>query len=124
MSTSQIDILLDLWAAMLLKYGNRSPFAHHHHLYKTIDSTSLGDIKWQNFSVSSTGDIPTTNPPVWMQQRYEVWFQDPCLVAHKILSNHSFAENVDFQPFREYSTEGNVRQFQDFMSGDWVWDQA
>ncbi|KIK80143.1 hypothetical protein PAXRUDRAFT_159437 [Paxillus rubicundulus Ve08.2h10] len=96
MSASEIDDLLDIWAAMLLKHSNRPPFAHHHHLYKTIDSTSLSDVKWHNFSVSYTGDIPTTNPPAWMQQKYEVWFWDPRLVAHKILSNCSFAEDINF----------------------------
>ncbi|KAF9234884.1 hypothetical protein BU15DRAFT_89804 [Melanogaster broomeanus] len=124
MSAAQIDVLLDLWAASLLKHGDKPPFAHHQHLYRTIDSTPLGDIKWQSFSVRYTGEIPATNPPPWMQQSYDTWFRDPRAVTHRILGNPSFASEIDLQPFREYSTEGDIRQFQDFMSGDWAWDQA
>ncbi|KAF9220329.1 hypothetical protein BS17DRAFT_769406 [Gyrodon lividus] len=124
MSSPQIDALLDLWPASLLKHGDKPPFAHHHHLYKAIDSTPLGDIKWQNFSVTYTSKIPTTNPPPWMQEKYKVWFWDPRAVSHRIIANPSFVSEMDFRPFHNYSTEGDVRQFQDFMSSDWAWDQV
>lgn len=124
MSAPQIDILLDLWAAGVLKHGDNPPFANHRHLYQTIDSTSVGDIKWDNFSVRYTGPVPSTNPPPWMQQEYKVWFRNPRHVVHRILGNPSFAGDLDFRPFREYRTDGDTRQFQDFMSGDWAWEQA
>ncbi|KIJ62072.1 hypothetical protein HYDPIDRAFT_95108 [Hydnomerulius pinastri MD-312] len=124
MAAPQIDALLDLWAATLLKHGDKPPFAHHRHLHQTIDNTPLGEIKWQKFSVHYTGEVPAMNPPPWMQESYEVWFRNPRAVTERILGNPSFASEMDYRPFREYSTEGDTRQFQDFMSGDWAWDQA
>ncbi|KIJ10192.1 hypothetical protein PAXINDRAFT_16762 [Paxillus involutus ATCC 200175] len=95
----------------------------NHHL-QTIDNTTLGDIKWESFSVQYTGTIPKVNPPPWMQENFEVWFRNPHHVVHHIIGNPSFANEFDLHPFREYSAEGDIRQFRYFMSGDWAWEQA
>lgn len=124
MSAPQIDVLLDLWAASLLKHGDRPAFANHRHLYNTIDSTTVGDIKWDSLSIRYTGVAPLTNPPPWMQEQYKVWFRNPRHVVHRILGNPSIADDLDLRPFREYQTENDTRQYQDFMSGDWAWEQA
>ena len=124
MSAPQINALMDLWAATLLEHGARSPFDSCHSLYNTIDSIPLGDVKWQRFKVQYTGEIPTLNPPSWMQQSYEVWYRDVQEVVHRILGNPSYADDLDLRPFREFSSEGDQRQYCDFMSGDWAWDQA
>ncbi|KAF9222493.1 hypothetical protein BS17DRAFT_669686, partial [Gyrodon lividus] len=76
MSAPKIDVLLDLWASTLYPYKAK-PFADHRHIYKTIDATAIGDVKWQSFSASYTGKIPTVNPPPWMLEKYLVWFRDP-----------------------------------------------
>ncbi|KIJ70649.1 hypothetical protein HYDPIDRAFT_23740 [Hydnomerulius pinastri MD-312] len=114
----------DLWAATLLKHGDEPPFVSWRHLYKTIDSTPLSDVKWQRYKIQYTGDMPDLNPPPWMQQTFKVWFWDVREVTHIILGNPSFAEEMNLQPFREFSTKGDEQQYQDFMSGDWAWDQA
>jgi len=31
---------------------------------------------------------------------------------------------VDLCPFQEYTTDDQIQQYKDFMSGDWAWDQA
>ncbi|KAF9231476.1 hypothetical protein BU15DRAFT_90902 [Melanogaster broomeanus] len=72
----------------------------------------LGDIMWQSFEGKYTGKKPSTNPPPWMYTMYDVWFHDPCLSVHNILSNIN------------YSVQGDDRRWNDFMSGNWVWDQA
>ncbi|KAF8833516.1 hypothetical protein BDN67DRAFT_985983 [Paxillus ammoniavirescens] len=59
-----------------------------------IDSTPLGDIPWQGFSIQYTGERPEDNVLPWMDGTYEVWFRD------------------------------SEPQWKDFMSGDWVWQQA
>ncbi|KIK82056.1 hypothetical protein PAXRUDRAFT_154653 [Paxillus rubicundulus Ve08.2h10] len=51
MPAAQIDSLLDIWAASLLGSGGEPLFMDHKDLYKTIDSTTLGDVKWENFSI-------------------------------------------------------------------------
>ena len=67
---------------------------------------------------------PADQPPSWMSQEYDVWFRDPRLMVHKILGNHSFAGKIDLRPFQEYTTDDQTRQYKDFMSGNWAWDQA
>ncbi|KAI6094082.1 hypothetical protein EDD16DRAFT_1503633 [Pisolithus croceorrhizus] len=102
----------------------KPPFDNCHSLYNTIDSIPLGDVKWQRFKVQYTGDIPPANPLPWMRQSYEVWYRDARKVVHQILGNPSYADEIDLRPFWEFSTEGDQRQYKDFMSGDWSWDQA
>ncbi|KAF9236391.1 hypothetical protein BU15DRAFT_89145 [Melanogaster broomeanus] len=93
-------------------------------LYDTIDASEVGDITWQSFEGKYTGEKPTTNPPPWMDTTYDVWFCDPRLSVHNILSNINVTNELDLRPYREYSVQGDERQWNDFMSGDWVWDQA
>ncbi|OJA21424.1 hypothetical protein AZE42_13339, partial [Rhizopogon vesiculosus] len=71
MSATQINQLLDLWATSLLRHGDQPPFADYRDLYKTIDSTPLGDVPWENFSIQYTGERPEDDVPPWMDERYE-----------------------------------------------------
>jgi len=124
MSAPKIDTLLDLWASSLYPHQAQPPFSNHCHLYQTIDATTAGNVKWQGFSAGYTGEIPTVNPPPWMLKKYDVWFRDPRQVARQILSNPSFSNEIDLKPFKEYLTEDQTRQYKDFMSGEWAWEQA
>ena len=124
MSASKIDALLDLWASSLYPHGTQPPFVNHRQLYRTIDSTKLGDVNWQCLSASYTGDVPTIDPPEWMSQKFDIWYRDPCLVAHQILGNSSLKSEIDLRAFKEYSTDDQERHYKDFMSGEWAWEQA
>ncbi|KAJ8579482.1 hypothetical protein M405DRAFT_895785, partial [Rhizopogon salebrosus TDB-379] len=124
MSASQIDCLCNLWAATLAKHNDKPPFADHRDLYQTIDSTPLGDVKWQNFSVQYSGEKPNTNIPPWMNDTYDVWFRDPHEVVRNMLANPMYADEMDYRLYREYARANDERQWKDFMSGDWAWDQA
>jgi len=124
MSAPKMDALLDLWASSLYPHQAQPPFSNHRHLYRTIDATTTGEVKWQCFSAGYTGEIPTVNPPPWMLKKYDVWFRDPRQVARQILGNSSFSNEIDLWPFEEYSTEDQTRQYKDFMSGEWAWEQA
>jgi hypothetical protein len=124
MSANKIDILLDLWAATLLKHSDEPPFADHKDLYDTIDSTPLGDVQWQSFNISYNGpDKPEHNAPPWMDAEYEVWFRDPHSVIRNMIANPDFHGEIDYAPFQEYDTN-HSRRYQHFMSGEWAWDQA
>ncbi|KAG1753664.1 uncharacterized protein EDB91DRAFT_1234097 [Suillus paluster] len=124
MSAGDINILLDLWAATLLKYDDKPPFADCRDLHRTIDNTPLGDVKWQSFKVRYTGEKPTSDVPPWMDQSHDVWYRDPHEVIRNMLGNPDYEKEMDYRPFREYSADGDKRQWQDFMSGDWAWNQA
>ncbi|KAG2738057.1 hypothetical protein P692DRAFT_20882962 [Suillus brevipes Sb2] len=124
---AQIDHLLDLWAASLIQAGANTSqvlFTDHRNVYRTIDNTPLGDVKWQSFLVKYTGDIPDEGPLPWMTESYDVWFRDPHQVVQNMLANPDYASEVDMRPYREFATEMDEHQWQDFMSGDWAWNQA
>ena len=124
LSAWQIDKLLALWQATLVRYGGNAPFRDHHDLYATIDATPLGDISWDSFVVSYEGPGPGDGQPrpPWMDDAYEVWFRDPRLLIHGIISNPDFASEVDYAPYHEYFDK--VHQYQNMMSGNWAWRQA
>ncbi|KAG1799572.1 uncharacterized protein BJ212DRAFT_1203946, partial [Suillus subaureus] len=124
MSAGDINVLLDLWAATLLQHNNKPLFADCHNVHKNIDHTPLGDIKWQSFKVQYTGQKPTHNVLLWMDQSHDVWYHDPHEVIQNILGNPDYATEMDYQPYHEYSADGNEHQWQDFMSRDWAWNQA
>ncbi|KAG2115113.1 uncharacterized protein F5147DRAFT_649531 [Suillus discolor] len=114
-----IDQLLNIWAASLIEGGSKTTlFPDHRALYKTIDDTPLGDIKWQSFSILEQGVTP------WMTDSYDVWFHDPRNVVNNMLSNLDYTMEIDLQPYHEYTTENDKCQWQDSMSGDWAWSQA
>ena len=123
MSAGNIDTLLHLWAASLIKHGDKPPFNSCDDLYDIIDDTPVGDVKWESFSVRYNGQFPEHNIPSWMNVEHEVWFRDPRAVVRSLLANPDFDGEFDYSPLQEYDSEGNHR-FQDFMSGDWAWRQA
>ncbi|KAF8553040.1 hypothetical protein OG21DRAFT_1477479 [Imleria badia] len=110
----QIDTLLDIWAASLIEAD----------VYHTIDRIELGDVKWDNFTVRYTGDRPADGTPPWMDNKYEVYFRNPHKVAQDILGNPNLSTEMDYCPYREFSSTTDERQWCDFMSGDWAWNQA
>ncbi|KAG1724326.1 uncharacterized protein EDB91DRAFT_1269275 [Suillus paluster] len=123
MPAGQINRLLDLWASTLTKHNDKPPFADHHDLYEVIDSSPFGDVKWQCFTVAYDGERHD-NPKPWMDDKYDVWFCDPHEVACNMLANPTYANEFDYRPYQEYSSENDQQQWKDFMSGNWAWDQA
>ncbi|KAG1866814.1 hypothetical protein F4604DRAFT_1881698 [Suillus subluteus] len=125
MSAPNINTLLDLWAASLLKHGDMPPFADHKDLYKTIDNIPIGGVNWQSFKIQYSGEKPDIpDVPSWMNQQFDVWYRDPREVARNILANPDYVNDFDYRPFHEYSVSKDERRYQDFMSGDWAWQQA
>jgi hypothetical protein len=124
MSAPNIDTLLDLWASTLLQHDEKPPFTNHTDLYNTIDSTPLGDVQWQNFSLRYNGDeVPEGTVPQWMTSDYEVWYRDPHSIIKNMISNPDYNHHADVAPLRIFNSDGN-RVYQNFMSGDWAWEEA
>ncbi|KAG0692872.1 hypothetical protein DFH29DRAFT_985642 [Suillus ampliporus] len=80
-------------AAQLLNHNDSPPFADHKDLHKVIDATQLGNVPWQYH--------PEHDAPPWMDKEYEVWYRDPCLMAHNMLANPTYKGEIDFTPFQE-----------------------
>ncbi|KAG1775762.1 hypothetical protein EV702DRAFT_953773, partial [Suillus placidus] len=58
MSAPNINTLLDLWAASLLKHDDQPPFADNKDLHKTIDNIPIGGVNWQSFKIQYSGEKP------------------------------------------------------------------
>ena len=126
MSAPNINTLLNLWASTLLKYNEPPPFANHTDLYNTIDSTPLGDVPWQSFSLrySSDGDeVSEATIPQWMTSEYNVWFRDPHTIIKNMIDDPDYNHHADVAPVRIFNKKG-IRVYQNLMSGDWAWEEA
>ncbi|KDQ16594.1 hypothetical protein BOTBODRAFT_54024 [Botryobasidium botryosum FD-172 SS1] len=120
MSEGNINSILELWAASLVKHNDEPPFRSAESLYATIDAITIGDAPWQCASVQYDGPRPETNAPVWMDCEFHVWYRNPIVVLRSMVANPDFKGKVDEAPFREFSYEGK-REWRDFMSGNWSW---
>jgi hypothetical protein len=123
MSATDIDFLLNLWGASSAMHGEAPPFKNHNDLYNTIDSTPLGDVPWESFSLHYNGARPNGEVPAWMDAEYDVWFRDARKLVHNIISNPDFDNGFDRVPYQEYDAKG-TRHYHNFMSGNWAWRQA
>ncbi len=122
MGQANVDHLLELWAASLVPYGGRPPFASVHDMFQVIDSTPLGDAPWTTTTVKYLGALPA-NPPPWMVATYEISHRNPLVCARNMLMNADFADEINIAPYREY--DGLLkRRYTNLMSGDWAWNQA
>ncbi|KAI0354066.1 hypothetical protein OH77DRAFT_1482399 [Trametes cingulata] len=126
MSAGNINTLLDLWAASLSSHGEGPPFKNSAALYATIDSTSLGAVKWESFELSYPDRLRPSRPDdvaPWMMARYDVWFRDVRQIAKNILGNPEFKAQIDYGPLRTFTEDGE-RELRNLMSADWAWSQA
>src|SRR6202789_2428935 len=55
MSAGDINFMLNLWAVSLAVHNDEPPFSNTTDLYKTIDSSPLGDVAWESFSLQYNG---------------------------------------------------------------------
>ena len=123
MSTSKVNTLLDLWASSLYPHGASPPFTDHRHMLNTIDLMTVGDVWWQSLSVRYTGEIPEIDPRLGCHKNTTSGFETLVLLCIKYLLI-LVLRMVDLCPFQEYTTDDQIQQYKDFMSGDWAWDQA
>jgi hypothetical protein len=128
MAGKKISELMDILAALQqitgAEPGQGPPFTSAQDLYDKIDSTEIGGVSWQAFSVQFDGDVvEDSEPPRWKTKSYEVWFRDPLKIAEAQIGNKDFGRKMDYGPKRVFSRAGR-RQYSDFMSGNWAWNQA
>ncbi|KAH9022636.1 hypothetical protein EDB85DRAFT_2151663 [Lactarius pseudohatsudake] len=86
MSAGDIDFILSLWAASLAPHNDKPPFSKATQMYHTIDEIPLGEVQWQSFTLQFNGTRPTNMVPSWMEGDYNVWFRDPRILVHNLLS--------------------------------------
>jgi hypothetical protein len=123
MPQHQIDDLLQVWARTLPPEAD-SLFTSAQDLYSTLDAIDLADVCWQSFSLSYKPKDGDDMDATWKTKEFEVWYRDPCEVLKAQLSNHDFSKEMDFAPKIVIDREKRTRRYQDFMSGEWAWEQA
>lgn len=123
MSAPNVNQLMEIFSVYLHKHGDQPPFGSCADLYDTIDSTQVGDIAWECFGVKYSGDR-TENPAPWMDDVYDVWMCDPKCAIMQIIGSTDFKSTTDHVPYREYNAATDTRRWHDFMSSDWVWEEA
>ncbi|KIL54638.1 hypothetical protein M378DRAFT_55115, partial [Amanita muscaria Koide BX008] len=89
-----------------------------------LDAIDIGEIRWQSFSVSFKPNEGETTETPWKLKGYDVWYRDPHEVLKAQLSNRDFANEMDFAPKMVIDRQKRTRRYQDFMSGEWAWEQA
>ncbi|KIO03349.1 hypothetical protein M404DRAFT_145739 [Pisolithus tinctorius Marx 270] len=124
MSAKKLDTLLEIWAASLLALGGDLLFNNHAELYCVIDSTCVGEDPWEDFTIQYTAEVQDEEMAPWMIDNYDVWYRDPQKVIHNILASSDLAAKMDYVPYWEYNAMNNERHWQDFMSGNWAWEEA
>ena len=87
--------------ASLIKLGGEPPFSNHTDLYNVIDSTSVGDVKWDNFTMhykrgqqnnDAAGEAGVNEAAPWMYDMYDVWYRDLHQVIHNILATSEYKD--------------------------------
>ncbi|KIO00869.1 hypothetical protein M404DRAFT_29264 [Pisolithus tinctorius Marx 270] len=111
---------------------------------------SVGTVKWENFKITykrkwDGQDEPDEQDEVielgspggqdgqdgqdepeapWMFDIYDVWYRDPRQVIHNLLRHADIKDKMDFIPYWEFNATSDQRHWEDFMLGDWAWDEA
>lgn len=102
----------------LIPYTNSPPIDDHHDLHAQIDAVQLGQVPWQSYTVQYQGIHPDDGQaPEWMDTKYQLWYRNPRKLIHNLLANTEFTS-----PHRDF--KNGKRQYGDFMSGNWAWDQC
>ncbi|KAI6045507.1 hypothetical protein EDC04DRAFT_2598803 [Pisolithus marmoratus] len=110
-------------------------------------AVSVGTVKWENFKITykckhqdrqnadeqdeliklaGLGGQDGQDEPnaPWMFDVYDVWYRDPCQVIHNLLGCTNIKDEMDFVPYQEFNAMNKQRHWEDFMSGDWAWEEA
>ena len=75
------------------------------------------------------GDLQATldvdpNPNQILLLQHDIWFCDPHQILKSQLARRDFANEMDFAPKEVTDLNTYVRHYQNFMSGQWAWEQA
>ncbi|KAI6042368.1 hypothetical protein EDC04DRAFT_2866821 [Pisolithus marmoratus] len=128
MPASQINTLLEIWAASLIELGSNPLFANHMDLYRVIDSMSVGTVKWENFKITYKCKCQDRQNADEQDELIELaglgGQDDPHQVIHNLLGCTNIKDEMDFIPYQEFNAMNKQRHWEDFMSGDWAWEEV
>ena len=98
----------------LAQHNDVPPLENAKSMYSTIDSTPLGDVPWQSFTLNYNGDLPDGEVPApWMETDYNAWYREPYTLIHNIISNPNFKGGFNYAPYQEYDDDGQCHESTD-----------
>ncbi|KAJ7769648.1 hypothetical protein DFH07DRAFT_866732 [Mycena maculata] len=112
-SENDINIVLDIWAASVLKYGATALW----------NNARMAKHPGKTHTLRYSGPLPPGQPPKWMTQSYKLCTRDTRQLMHNQLGTIVFKDHVNFVPYRQFNHSGK-RVWSNLMSGDWAWKQA
>ncbi|KAG6870180.1 hypothetical protein C0992_000828, partial [Termitomyces sp. T32_za158] len=85
---------MQIWAA---RHSNNkgAPFSSKEHLHEVIDSTTLGDVPWESFTVYYNGSINEAEAASWKVKGWDVWYGNARSVLHNQLGNTEIGNEFD-----------------------------
>ena len=101
MSASEIDDLLEIWAASLTTHNDEPPFKNYHDLYSTFNATPLpgSDAEWKTFNICFNNDEEyPPNVPNWKKKKWNAWYCNPLQLIYNLLQNSDFCDKFDYTP--------------------------
>jgi hypothetical protein len=122
-SASEIDKVLDIWAAIVMKYGGEAPWTNAAGFYQTIDAIWHGDSPWKTYYIQYQGPRPPGIPPKWMTEKYVLCARDSRQVLQHQLATTQFKGKINLVPYRQFDGK-KQRVWSNLMSADWAWSQA
>ncbi|KAI6041361.1 hypothetical protein EDC04DRAFT_2893070 [Pisolithus marmoratus] len=127
MPASQINTLLEIWATSLIELGSNPLFANHTDLYHVIDSMSVGTVKWENFKITykcKHQDGQNADEQDELIKLAGLGGQDGQDEPDAPWMFNVYDDEMDFIPYQEFDAMNKQRHWEDFMSGDWAWEEA
>lgn len=122
----KINIVLDLWAASVLKHGGTLDVLPWHNaadLYKTIDAIQHGNCPWKVFWIHYNGPIPENNPLKWMTETYELCAYNSQTLLYQQYHTPDFKDKIHYSPYMQFNAKDEC-VWSNLMSADFVWAQA
>ena len=91
----------------------------------TIDSVSRYDVAWNRIQVRYNGPTSANDPP-WMHEPFKLYHRDIVQFTETVASNPEFDGSWEYIPYEEHQPveNGNMRVFENLMSGRFAWKQA
>ncbi|KAI6011499.1 hypothetical protein EDC04DRAFT_2609854 [Pisolithus marmoratus] len=87
-------------------------------------AVSVGTVKWENFKIAykcKHQDGQNADEQDELIKLAGLGGQD---VIHNLLGCTNIKDEMDFVPYQEFNATNKQRHWEDFMSGDWAWEEA
>lgn len=120
LSRSDIDFLMDAFAAFRGQNGGDPPFRNYQHMHETLDAIEHRDAPWKCITAQYQEPIPEANALWWITEEYEIWTRNTRTMSQNMLNNPDFKKSFYTDPYHKFNAKGEQVFFY-LMSANWSW---